>query len=145
MTNILHALSSTFTTCACGSKAKDCVLTQMAAFVDGEMQSSTDLGPLVGVERGFMTKERVPWSGGMSGVEMVNEHVGESTSERSRDTVALPVLTLSPATGSPTPRKSSWWKGKGREVDYREEEGESDSESSLASGQENGGLSRCEF
>lgn len=30
MTNILHALSSTFTTCACGARAKDYVLMQMA-------------------------------------------------------------------------------------------------------------------
>jgi len=36
MTNILHALTSTFTTCACGACAKDCALTQMAAFVDAQ-------------------------------------------------------------------------------------------------------------
>ena len=30
----LHAFSSTFTFCACGARARDCVLTEMAAFVD---------------------------------------------------------------------------------------------------------------
>jgi cytochrome P450 len=34
MASMLHALSSTFTTCACGSKAKDCALNLMAEFVD---------------------------------------------------------------------------------------------------------------
>jgi hypothetical protein len=34
MTSILHALSSTFTTCASGARAKDCAPTQIAAFVD---------------------------------------------------------------------------------------------------------------
>ena len=82
MANILHALGSTFTTCACGARAKDCALTQMAAFVDGETKSGTeghhpDLGPLVGVERGFMTREKVPWSGGMGGVEMVTTKQGK--------------------------------------------------------------------
>ena len=93
MTSMLHALSSTFTTCACGAKAKDCALTLMAAFVDGEvpdphalLPSSTndmspngarlprakvDIGPLVGVERGFRTRETSPLNGGMNGVEMV--------------------------------------------------------------------------
>ncbi|KAF8873529.1 hypothetical protein BD779DRAFT_1569832, partial [Infundibulicybe gibba] len=33
MSNILHTLASTFTTCACGARARDCALTQMAAFV----------------------------------------------------------------------------------------------------------------
>jgi hypothetical protein len=50
----------------------------MAAFVDGELETrkgtegeQVNLGPLIGVERGFMTREKVPWSGGMGGVEMV--------------------------------------------------------------------------
>jgi hypothetical protein len=140
MTNILHALSSTFTTCACGAKARDCALTQMAAFVDGEAPTPVDLGPLVGVERGFMTQEKEPWSGGMSGVEMVTQ-VGRMTPDGQGDGLSPPVLTLSPATGSPTPRKSSRRKGKERTVDHRGVEG-SDSESSLASGQESG---RCVF
>jgi hypothetical protein len=73
MANMLHALGSTFTTCACGARARDCALTQMAAFVDGEIESGgrVNLGPLIGVERGFKTREKVPWSGGMGGVEMV--------------------------------------------------------------------------
>lgn len=79
MAGILHALSSTFTTCACGAKAKDCALAQMEAFVDREVadaaelrseEGKVDLGPLVGATRGFKTRERVPMSGGMSGVEM---------------------------------------------------------------------------
>ena len=48
----------------------------MAAFVDAEESSSlspmehVDLGPLVGGQRVFRTRERVPYSGDMSGVEM---------------------------------------------------------------------------
>ncbi|KZT05167.1 uncharacterized protein LAESUDRAFT_813759 [Laetiporus sulphureus 93-53] len=111
LTSMLHALSSTFTTCACGSKSRDCALMRMAEFIDqqtpptpspsppsafaseGESWNSawersrrpsesdeeremsrrkrTDLGPLIGVERGFRTRERVMWSGGMTGVEMI--------------------------------------------------------------------------
>ena len=73
MSSILHALSSTFTTCACGAHAKNCAITQMAAFVDGEIAESVDLGPLVGARRGFRTKERVPFSGGLKGVEMCDQ------------------------------------------------------------------------
>ncbi|PPQ71925.1 hypothetical protein CVT26_007185 [Gymnopilus dilepis] len=113
ISNILHALSSTFTTCACGGRARDCVLTQMAAFVDGPLGSSSssgysnsqdrnsqgghfnaqylephrekevDLGPLVGRKRGFKTRERIPNSGGMGGMEMwVDEERGEGGSRR---------------------------------------------------------------
>ena len=101
---MLHALSSTFTTCACGAKTRDCALNRLAEFVDGRTPPTpspsppthhveepirrsdshseeehsralkVDLGPLVGVERGFRTRERVPMSGGMSGVEMVDDH-----------------------------------------------------------------------
>lgn len=110
MMGMLHALSSTFTTCACGAKAKDCALTKMAEFVDGQMpptpspsppsivigdeqhvetvdserhkarksaegsskrkENRVDFGPLVGVQRGFKTRERMPNSGGLYGVEM---------------------------------------------------------------------------
>ena len=92
MSNILHALSSTFTTCACGALSKDCALTQMAAFVDGHDLGSLlrrkdhpndfdieddvpkiDIGPLVGRKRGFRTKERVPDSGGLGGMQMADE------------------------------------------------------------------------
>jgi len=89
---MLHALSSTFTTCACGSKAKDCALNLMAEFVDGHLPTSTaplsqrpdasstgdkrphrvDLGPLIGAQRGFHTREKSPLNGGMSGVEMIS-------------------------------------------------------------------------
>jgi len=34
--DILHALSSAFTSCTCGARARDCALAQMAAFVDGQ-------------------------------------------------------------------------------------------------------------
>ncbi|KAI0341008.1 hypothetical protein BDW22DRAFT_316242 [Trametopsis cervina] len=106
MTSMLHALSSTFTTCACGSNATDCALNRLAEFVDGQtpptpapsppsvrderpmdddrptlsrsnirrVRVDTDLGPLVGVQRGFKTRERVPMSGGMGGVEMDISH-----------------------------------------------------------------------
>jgi hypothetical protein len=88
--NILHALSSTFATCACGARAKDCALTQMAACIDAQdkylsthartlVNSQTqpngvkedwrendwrevDLGPLVGR---LKTRQRIPFSGGM--------------------------------------------------------------------------------
>lgn len=92
MSNILHALSSTFTTCACGALSKDCALTQMAAFVDGhdlgpllrrkdqpndldneDDAAKIDIGPLIGRKRGFRTKERVPDSGGLGGMQMVDE------------------------------------------------------------------------
>ena len=91
---MLHALSSSFTTCACGSKAKDCALNLMAEFVDGCLPTSTvplsqrpdpsstgdkgshsvDLGPLIGTQRGFRTREKSPLNGGMNGVEMISDH-----------------------------------------------------------------------
>lgn len=40
-----------------------------------------DLGPLVGRERGFRTRERVPYSGGMAGMEMVEDEDGEGAVE----------------------------------------------------------------
>ncbi|KAH7913634.1 hypothetical protein BJ138DRAFT_1145684 [Hygrophoropsis aurantiaca] len=133
MTSILHALSSTFTTCACGSAAKDCALTQMAAFIDQEpivceekkaagSSKKVDLGPLVGAKRGFKTREKVPLSGGMSGVEMVpstSSCPGPSSFATpsppiGRKHLSPPVLTLSPASATSTPRKDR--KGKGRAV-----------------------------
>ena len=92
MQSMLHALSSTFTTCACGSKAKDCALNLMADFVDGRLPTSSaplsqrtdalnggdqrpsrmDLGPLIGAQRGFRTREKSPLNGGMNGVEMIS-------------------------------------------------------------------------
>lgn len=92
MASMLHALSSTFTTCACGSKTKDCALNLMAEFVDGRLPTSSaplsqrpdalnggdkrpprvDLGPLIGAQRGFRTCEKSPLNGGMNGVEMIS-------------------------------------------------------------------------
>lgn len=73
---MLHTISSTFTTCACGTRVRDCALSRLAEFVDGQIPPipfpDVDLGPLVGSERGFRTKERNPRSGGMGGVEMAN-------------------------------------------------------------------------
>ena len=100
LTTMLHTLSSTFTTCACGAKARDCVLTRITEFVENQTpltpspsppsqfvkeksstkargrpehtgESPIDLGPLVGIEQGFRTRERIPSSGGMGGVELV--------------------------------------------------------------------------
>lgn len=48
----------------------------MTAFVDGVPNGSgqpelhVDLGPLVGRKRGFKTRERIPFSGGMAGMVM---------------------------------------------------------------------------
>ncbi|KAF5367560.1 hypothetical protein D9758_003644 [Tetrapyrgos nigripes] len=187
MSNILHTLTSTYTTCACGARSSDCAIKRMAEFVErGERleqeamqrekellerelkdadrrrrekdemarqqspwtpgipqtsfsamptprlpwdaflgparpssapQASTptaaghgtftlpherrqnvavpqndqetkehrpiDLGPLVGTSRGFKTRERVPGSGGLSGVEM-------DTSSQQHESVAGP-------------------------------------------------------
>ncbi|CAA7271813.1 unnamed protein product [Cyclocybe aegerita] len=159
MSNILHALSSTFTTCACGARARDCALTQMAAFVDGQSQLLTprnhhgvthddeqekdvDLGPLVGRKRGFKTRERIPFSGGMGGMEMVPPEQDNESRGRKKMTLngyqvnatagpsglkpafsidrdhrkdlppPLPSFALSPSSPSPSRRK-----GKAKAVD----------------------------
>jgi uncharacterized protein len=84
MANILHALSSTFTSCAFGARARDCTLTQMAACVESQHDKhqtyatsgrirkgkDIDLRPLVGRMRGFRTQESVPMSGRLGGMEM---------------------------------------------------------------------------
>jgi hypothetical protein len=74
-------------------KVKDCALTQMGAFVDGEEGpfKGIDLGLSVGVRRGFEMREKVSFSGGMSVVEMCGE--GELGA---RKTLALTVMTLLP-------------------------------------------------
>ncbi|KAG1733729.1 hypothetical protein EDB19DRAFT_1730188 [Suillus lakei] len=36
-----HMFSSTFTTCACGARARDCVLNVMAQYVDGELDATS--------------------------------------------------------------------------------------------------------
>jgi hypothetical protein len=68
MTDILHTLSSNFTTCDCG---------EISTFVKANPSKllslpTVDLGPLVGKQRGFWTKERIP-SSGMAGAEMSND------------------------------------------------------------------------
>ena len=52
-----------------------------------------DLGPLVGKRRGFRTKERVPYSGGLSGMEMYDA-VHEEPQQH-------PVVIVSPASPAP--------------------------------------------
>lgn len=145
MTSMLHALSSTFTTCACGAKTRDCALNCLAEFVDGQMPltpapsppshhheeglqdghvrmggraAEADLGPLIGVERGFLTKERVPMSGGMSGVEMVAPSSGwrwRSVSSSEQSPVAGPSkLPTVNGTGLQKATGKKDWKGKAR-------------------------------
>ena len=111
MTSMLHTLASTFTTCACGAKAQDCVLARIAEFVENQTpltpspsppsqfakekhgakgrgkaehaeESPIDLGPLIGTERGFRTRERIPFSGGMGGVELVSPTPSEAGPSR---------------------------------------------------------------
>ncbi|KAF8957811.1 hypothetical protein BDZ97DRAFT_2061970 [Flammula alnicola] len=94
MSNILHALLSTFTTCACGDRAKDCALTQMAAFVEGQEHQLNaqrqrheheheqqwdhiDLRLLIRRKRGFKTRERIPFSGGIGEMEMCMDRADE--------------------------------------------------------------------
>ena len=45
-------------------------------------ETPMDLGPLVGVERGFRTRERIPSSGGMGGVELVPSSPSEAGPSR---------------------------------------------------------------
>ncbi|KAH8092252.1 hypothetical protein BXZ70DRAFT_951930 [Cristinia sonorae] len=138
MTSMLHALSSNFTTCACGNKTRDCALTRLAEFVDhptlpsihvpiplssstsasascdfrttrehdkeSETEGKVDLGPLVGKKRGFRTREKIPMSGGMSGVEMVDASGGE---EAGPSTLAVPERRL-------PGEKAKGGKGKGK-------------------------------
>jgi hypothetical protein len=67
----------------------------MAAFVDvvptedGRQGQHVDLGPLVGQKRGFKTRERIPFSGGMAGMVMCRDN---ETSPRQ----PLPVSLSSP-------------------------------------------------
>jgi hypothetical protein len=132
MSNILHALSSTFTTCACGALSKDCALTQMAAFVDGhdlgsllrrrdqynevesdEDTTKIDIGPLVGRKRGFRTKERIPYSGGLGGMQMAADEdilgsgkgfVWDGRRYKEGNSPSLPSFATSPFSPSPTKR-----------------------------------------
>ena len=114
---MLHTLSSTFTTCACGSKSKDCVLRVIETFVDYELPPTPpnkhiDLGPLVGRRRGFRTREKVPFSSGLTGVEMVTlEPMSRATSSSSTDSEPHGRLLdgdiMSQPAVPPTPKPSS--------------------------------------
>lgn len=75
LANLLHSLGSTFATCACGSESRNCALKRVTDFVDGVEPdgSKAQMGPLVGVKRGFRSREKVAMSSGMSGVEMVDK------------------------------------------------------------------------
>lgn len=145
MTSMLHTLASTFTTCACGAKARDCVLTRIAEFVENPTpltpspsppsqftkdkhrgkpaqpeQSPIDLGPLIGIERGFRTRERIPFSGGMGGVELVPPSPSEAGPSRlasSARKVSFPD-EVSNASGRSTGKDR---KGKGRAEDVHDE------------------------
>ena len=85
----------------------------MAAFVDGvqtgsgQQEEHVDLGPLVGQKRGFKTRERIPFSGGMVGMVMCREN---EVSPRQ----SLPASPSSPS--SPILSERSV-KGKGRAID----------------------------
>ncbi|KAK7463497.1 SET domain-containing protein 3 [Stygiomarasmius scandens] len=77
-------------------------------------QGPVDLGPLVGASRGFKTRERVPGSGGLSGVEMVPSPQPESgpsslrvdtrldgARPNSSNGTQIPSFMVSPASPSP--------------------------------------------
>lgn len=143
MTSMLHTLASTFTTCACGAKARDCVLARIAEFVENQTpltpspsppsqftkekhgpkgrgkseqaeESPIDLGPLIGIERGFRTRERIPFSGGMGGVELVSPsptEAGPSRLATGTRKVSFPDDLLN---ATPKAKKGKDRKGKGR-------------------------------
>ena len=76
MQTILHSLTSTFTTCACGSRTRDCALTLMSTFVDAPSSATSTLpphadpDPLVGHPRGFRARERIPQAAGLASAEL---------------------------------------------------------------------------
>ena len=82
----------------------------MTAFVDGvptgsgQQEQHVDLGPLVGRKRGFKTKERIPFSGGMVGMVMCS------------DNEASPRQSLPASPSSPILDERNV-KGKGRAID----------------------------
>ncbi|KAI0743171.1 hypothetical protein C8Q80DRAFT_1273710 [Daedaleopsis nitida] len=151
MTSMLHTLSSTFTTCACGANARDCVLSRIAEFVENQTpltpspsppsqftkekhggkansksekgdQSPVDLGPLIGIERGFRTRERIPFSGGMGGVELVPHSLSEPGPSRLASgcrKVSFPDDLLTPTSKA---KRANDRKGKGRAEEVEEDE-----------------------
>ncbi|KAJ3749011.1 Le.MFB1 [Lentinula detonsa] len=66
---------------------------QSSRSIESQSASTVDLGPLIGVRRGFRTREKVPGSGGLSGVEMDENHVDRADSpvqdERAKNSVRL--------------------------------------------------------
>ena len=104
----------------------------MAAFVDGhdlgslfrrkdqsnevdsdDDNTKIDIGPLVGRKRGFRTKERIPYSGGLGGMQMVADEdvLGNSKGfvwdgRRYKDGISpsLPTFVAPPLPPSPTKR-----------------------------------------
>ncbi|KAJ3803215.1 Le.MFB1 [Lentinula aff. detonsa] len=48
---------------------------QSSRSIESKSASTVDLGPLIGFRRGFRTREKVPGSGGLSGVEMDENYV----------------------------------------------------------------------
>ncbi|KAG5349945.1 hypothetical protein C0989_001160 [Termitomyces sp. Mn162] len=109
MANILHLLTSTFPACACGAHASDCALRAMESFVrasspdhshdpptDSERRihhrRDVDLGPLVGSKRGFRTRERVPGSGGLGGVEICDDTPEEDDRGEGPSRITLDVI-----------------------------------------------------
>jgi len=125
----------------------------MAAFVDGQPighrkerpgahdsddePDRIDVGPLVGRKRGFRTRERIPFSGGLGGMEMVLDK-DESRSgvgvawgkkrayQRSGLPSPLPSFVISPS--SPSPSK------KGKEKAVVVDDGVEMAESSAGAG-----------
>jgi len=79
----------------------------MEAFVDWELppkppNAHVDMGPLVGHRRGFRTREKVPFSGGLTGVEMVTmEPMSRTTSSSSTDSEPHGRLTDGDITSQP--------------------------------------------
>ncbi|KAK7021380.1 SET domain-containing protein 3 [Paramarasmius palmivorus] len=117
MSHILHSLGSTFTNCACGSRARDCAVKRMKEFVESGPSSheeDVDLGPLIGAKRGFRTRERIPGSGGVGGVEMVPDEEEEeievppsSTSSSRSPRASFGTAESSAAAGSSSSRRHS--------------------------------------
>ncbi|KAG6876632.1 hypothetical protein C0993_001714 [Termitomyces sp. T159_Od127] len=118
MANILHLLSSTFPACACGEHASDCALRAMERFVkagaDVHPTRPPDLGPLVGRTRGFRSRERVPGSGGLGGIEMCDDR-GEGPSRITLDAMRRREETEDVDARTPTQYSYQYQDGRGRE------------------------------
>ncbi|KAF9522010.1 hypothetical protein CPB83DRAFT_865073 [Crepidotus variabilis] len=102
---------------------------------DTDEEILVDMGPLVGRKRGFRTKERLPGSGGMGGMEMELDErstsspgpSSSSSKHKGRGVVLIgrekdlppppPSFVLAPPSPTPTPTSRSSWKGKERAVE----------------------------